>query len=69
MRWKIDPAPKVGDIRKRRVFAWDITKVGDHCVWLEIYQVTEKYEVRENYYGKEFGRWNEIDRAILSYAY
>ena len=69
MKWKIDSTPKVGGIRTRRVFAWRKTKVGDHYVWLETYQVTEKYEVRENYYGTESGRWNEIDRDILYYVY
>lgn len=47
MKWKINPAPKVGDIRKRRVFAWDITKVGDYYVWLETYQVTEEWTVHK----------------------
>ena len=47
------PAPKLGEIRKTRKFAWLPTKVysyrdkeySDYCtIWLEHYTITEKYE-------------------------
>ena len=66
MKWKIEKTkrPNHGDIKKTRVFAWKKTKVGDHWVWLETYQITEKYFVSV---GGNQAWWSEISRETLDY--
>jgi hypothetical protein len=68
MKWKVQEPkpPKNGDTRTRRVFAWKKTKVGDYCVWLETYQITEKYFVSA---GGNQAWWSEISRETLDYFY
>jgi len=68
MKWKADPTPKVGDIRKWRVFAWRKTKVGDYWVWLETYQVTEEWCVHipvDVWDGPRRSWWCEVSRETL----
>jgi hypothetical protein len=62
---KIDP-PKRNDIRIRRIFAWKKTRVGDYEVWLESYQVTEKFFQPA---GGNPGWWSETDRTVLEWMY
>jgi hypothetical protein len=68
MKWRVqEPKPlKKGDTRTRRVFAWKKTKVGDYCVWLETYQITEKYFISA---GGNQAWWSEISRETLDYFY
>ena len=68
MKWKVNtpPLPKNGDIRTKRVFAWRKTRVGQYYVWLETYQITEKYFVAS---GGNMSWWTEISREILDYVY
>jgi hypothetical protein len=68
MKWKVNkqPLPKDGDIRTKRVFAWKKTRVGEYYVWLETYEVTEKYFVS---CGGNMSRWTEIKREVLNYVY
>jgi hypothetical protein len=65
MRWKIKTVviPKNGEVRTRRVFAWKKTKVGQYMVWLEFYQVTEKFF--QPIGGP--GWWTEIGRDTCDY--
>ena len=67
MKWKIKKVefPKAGDIRTRKVFAWKKTKVGNYWVWLESYQITERYFCNIN--GQSW--WTEIDREPLFLMY
>jgi hypothetical protein len=69
MKWKTETTtPKVGDIRKRRVFAWSKTKVGDYWVWLETYQITEEWYVHvpiDPWDGFRGSWWLEISREVL----
>ncbi len=68
MKWKtVKPVPKYGDIRTRRVFAWLPTEVEDHTVWLEQYQVTEKYYEGDGYSGANY--WRELSRELLYVMY
>lgn len=47
MQWRKD-APMLGDTRKIRKFAWTPTALTDGwTVWLEAYQVTQRYETRD----------------------
>jgi hypothetical protein len=66
MRWKIKTVviPKNGEVRTRRVFAWKKTKVGQYMVWLEFYQVTEKFYQPV---GGTPGWWSEIGRDTCDY--
>jgi hypothetical protein len=48
------------------VFAWKKTRVGDYCVWLETYQLTEKYFVSA---GGNQAWWSEVSRETLDYFY
>jgi len=68
MKWKIKKQenPKNGDIRTRKVFAWRKTKVKEYWVWLETYQITEKYFISV---GGNQSWWSEIDRVTLEYSY
>jgi len=68
MKWKVQEPklPKNGDTRTRRVFAWKKTKVGDYFVWLETYQITEKYFISA---GGNQAWWSEISRETLYYFY
>ena len=62
---KVD-APKKGNTRTRRVFAWKKTTVGDYQVWLE------HYEVHERFYkpvGSTPGWWFETSRNVLEWYY
>ena len=45
MKFKIKTItpPKHGEHRTRRVFAWRKTRVGDYWVWLETYEVHERF--------------------------
>ena len=66
MKWKGNSTPQKGDIRKRRVFAWWKTKVGDHWVWLETYEITE--QCFPYMYGGWFSEdtwWAEVSRTTL----
>lgn len=72
MRWKADPTPMEGEIRKRCKFAWFPTLVGDHVVWLERFGIEEKYtmslgfdsDAKMPYHVLE---WVEINRYTLDY--
>lgn len=74
MRWKADPAPKEGDTRERRKFAWFPTLIGDEVVWLEQYGIKQRYittvhidtDVKVPYPVLE---WVVIDRYTLDYYY
>ena len=68
MKWKVQESktPKNGETRTRRVFAWKKTRVGDYYVWLETYQITEKYFVSV---GGNQAWWYEISRETLDYIY
>jgi hypothetical protein len=48
------------------VFAWKKTRVGDYYVWLETYQLTEKYFVSA---GGNQAWWSEVSRETLDYFY
>lgn len=64
MKWKIKTdQPKTGDKRKKRIFAWKKTRVGEHWVWLESYQVTEKFFMNIN--GQCW--WTEESRETLDW--
>lgn len=66
MRWKYEPErPKNGDIRVKRVFAWKKTRIGNYIIWLETYQVTEKYFEPV---GGNPGWWSEISKETLDWA-
>ena len=64
MKWKVSESPKNGEIRTRRVFAWRKTKVKDYWVWLETYQITEKYFVSA---GGVHAWWSETNRDVLDW--
>ncbi len=68
MKWKIktNTPPKGGDTRKRRVFAWRKTRVGEYWVWLETYQVTERFFAPA---GGGPGWWSEVSRETLVWMY
>ena len=68
MQWNRvrEPALKGGDTRVRRVFAWNRTPVGEKVVWLE------RYEVHERYFepvGGGPGWWSESGRNTLEPHY
>lgn len=67
MKWQIKQKeqPKDGDVRARRVFAWRKTKVGSYWVWLERYEITERFYRSVD--GQ--GWWREISRDTLEYMY
>ena len=73
MRWKLKSPPKVGDTRTRLVFAWKKTRVGDHIVWLEQYQVYEEYvyvryeDFMEGFYSRPGEQWIETSRYVCDY--
>jgi hypothetical protein len=62
MHWvtKRSEPPKRGDQRCRLVFAWKPTNVGRHTVWLEHYEVYERYFVLS---GRD-GWWSEESRNL-----
>ena len=65
MKWKTDkPLPKHGDWRKRRPFAWLPTKVEDHTVWLETYQITEQY-IEYSLQHDIPGYWSVVSKELL----
>jgi hypothetical protein len=68
MKWKVEELerPKNGDTRTRRLFAWRKTKVNNYWVWLETYQITEKYFVSA---GGNQAWWSEVSRETLDYFY
>lgn len=64
MRWqtKKDDPPKGGELRCRYIIAWKPTEVGDKTVWLE------RYEIKERFFqptGGGPGWWSEISRNTL----
>lgn len=63
MKWFVGKQEyKHGDLRDRKVFAWRKTRVHEYVVWLETYQV------RERYYQPISGNpgwWAEISRNTL----
>lgn len=68
MRWpteKYPLPPRRGERRVRR-FAWRPTRLGEHTVWLERYEVQERYLPGCN--GAR-GRWCEVSRTVLDLAY
>ena len=63
MKWKIKKNTlKDGDVRYRKVFAWKKTKVGDYWVWLETYEITERFFQSV---GGNQSWWTEIKREPL----
>lgn len=72
MKWKVPIGPFEGDTRKRRKFAWFPVFVynGDQLykVWLETYQLTEKYEKVAVFHGDYYSyekRWKVAKREPL----
>jgi hypothetical protein len=65
MRWiaKTEAPPKTGDTRMVLRFAWRRTRVGRYVVWLESYEVWERYFSLAS--GP--GWWSEYDRAVRCY--
>jgi len=65
MKWKVKKQPiyKDGDTRTRRVFAWKKTRIGDQWVWLE------RYEVHERFYRAINGTswWSETSKNVLEW--
>jgi hypothetical protein len=64
MQWDTlkEPTMLGGETRARRVFAWRPTTVGSKIVWLE------KYEIHERYFsppGGGPGWWSETSKNIL----
>jgi hypothetical protein len=68
MRWPRTPPPplKSGDRRARRKFAWRKTRVEDEWVWLELYEIHEKYFEPA---GGGPGWWHEVGRNTLDFIY
>jgi hypothetical protein len=62
---KVDPS-KHNNTRTRRVFAWKKTKVGDYHVWLEHYEVHERFYAPV---GGNPGWWSETSRNVLEWYY
>ena len=63
MKWLIKKQEyKNGDLRDRQVFAWRMTRVGDYHVWLETYQIREKYFQPV---GGNPGWWSEVEKTPL----
>lgn len=64
MRWLAEnpPKPKAAQTRCRRVFAWRPTRVKEHVVWLESYEV---YEVYFSPADGTAGWWSETNRKVL----
>jgi hypothetical protein len=65
MQWNIvrEPVLTGGENRVRRVFAWKRTPVGDKMVWLERYEVHERYFAPA---GGGPGWWSEIGRNTFA---
>jgi hypothetical protein len=63
MRWikKVKKSPHAGETRIRKVFAWRRTEVGRHVVWLEFYEVHEKFFQP---LGGGAGWWSEKSRHL-----
>lgn len=61
MKWRAETGT-LGNFRCRRVFAWIPTRVGEWTVWLEFFQVEERFIQPVN--GKP-GTWDEISRTHL----
>ena len=68
MQWNREPEPvlKDGETRTRRVFAWKRTPVGKKIVWLERYEVHERYFAPA---GGCPGWWSESSRNTLEPHY
>ena len=68
MKFKIKETtpPKHGDRRTRRIFAWKKTRVGKYWVWLECYEVHEKFFQPT---GGNAGWWSETGRNVLVWMY
>lgn len=66
MHWltKEDRYPNDGETRDRLVFAWKPTKVGRHTVWLEWYEVRERFFQPAN--GNP-GWWSETGRGVVGW--
>jgi len=66
MRWKLKKvkAPKDGEERIRAVFAWRPTDVENYVVFLEHYQIHERYFEPAN--GNP-GWWAEFARYVCVY--
>jgi hypothetical protein len=66
MRWLAEkpPAPKSGDVRKRNVFAWKPARVGAMTVWLERFEVTERFFAPA---GGNPGWWSETSRSAIDW--
>tara|TARA_R110000868_G_C10470817_1_gene728318 strand:- start:246 stop:452 length:207 start_codon:yes stop_codon:yes gene_type:complete len=67
MKWLKDdpPKPRNGDTRSRLVFAWNATQVGKYMVWME------NFEVHERYFQGACGNpgwWSETSRNTLEVA-
>lgn len=67
MKWRIpdNTPPKEGDVRLTRRFAWKPTQIGRVYVWLERYEVEERYFANQN----GFHYWAEVDRRPLVWMY
>ena len=74
MKWKtIAPnAPKDGDVRTVRRFAWLPIAVGDYTVWLEVVQIEQVYAAADyrfsdpdNYSSSYCGKWKNKTVHLL----
>lgn len=65
MRWLATdpPTPKHRELRARKLFAWKPTRVKDHVIWLETYEVAEEFFLPLN--GP--GWWTEYNRATPAF--
>lgn len=64
MKWSRSVAERLaknGDWRTRRQFAWWPIDVGDHVVWLESYEIEERYFETPGCRG----RWSEMSRRTV----
>lgn len=66
MRWltKSEVQPQGGEVRYKKVFAWKKTKVGLYTVWLEYFEVKERFF--EPISGNP-GWWSEESRTASFY--
>lgn len=64
MKWSYQPPPVLtgGETRSRRVFAWKPTRIGQWVVWLEFYEVHERFFAPAS--GNP-GRWTETSINTL----
>lgn len=68
MRWlkKSERSPEGGDTRVRRAFAWKPLQINRFVVWLEFYEVHERFFQPR---GGAPGWWSETSKELCCWYY